>query len=510
MLERVALHQTRFHAPGLAPDARGVAIGQKLALLFSSLDRLVGFFRIYSEQAPIDDILPTLSILRVRTPVAAHELLVTFAAESSYRCDRAARVARLLGGLVFTGSGKHLVQYRDEVSPLGYDVAEVSGDEGDLLLYAANFTQAYQRADEVPFRDLVFRLQLVAEPGTPDVSGVEFFYLAARRGLGPAVLRYLWRSRVECAATLCEPPETSSFGERAALWIVRLPKLPERMLALWSKTPGLTLYRPLGANVAVELGWRHPIHLESCLQLFPREQFFLFSGKSDSVEVLGGPLDFVAGDAFVQPTWQLGRDRRAEGAQAKKPQPLEVPLRLERSTAPPRRVSAALLPWSQAAWLKKLVYTLPPTLLRGHRIALIQKSGGNPTSPAGNTGDGDLIVIVADARLDVIPLGTPMQELAQGLYVPVGFELAPRASAEALAQHLSAGPDRLVFFAPQLVQPLALDVVQLAPLERRVLAQITVDHARTDQRLGTGAAPGEPEIINAPTGAFALWGFKVE
>ncbi len=53
MIERVALHQTRFHAPGLAPDARGVAIGQKLAILFSSLDRLVGFFRIYSEQAQV-------------------------------------------------------------------------------------------------------------------------------------------------------------------------------------------------------------------------------------------------------------------------------------------------------------------------------------------------------------------------------------------------------------------------------------------------------------------------
>ena len=165
-----------------------------------------------------------------------------------------------------------------------------------------------------------------------------------------------------------------------------------------------------------------------------------------------------------------------------------------RSAAPPRRVSAALVPWSQAVWLKKLVYTLPPTLLRGHRIASA----------------GELIVVVADARLDVIPLGTPMQELAQGLFVPVGFELAPRASAEALAQHLGAGADRLVFFAPQLERPLALDVAQLAPLERRALAQISVENARTDKRVGAIGQPGEPEIVNAPVGTFALWGFKVE
>ena len=494
MLERVALNQTRFHAPGLAPDARGVAIGGKLALLFSSLDRLVGFFRIYSEQAPIDDILPTLAILRVRTPVAAHELLVTFAAESSYRCDRAARVARLLGGLVFTGSAKHFVQYRDEASPLGYDVAEVAPDDADFILYAANFTQAYQRTDEVLFRDLIFRLQLVAEPGTPDLSDAEFIYLSARRGLGPSLLRYLWRSRVECAATVCEPPAQSAFGEQASMWMIRLPKLPDRMLALFRATPGVTLYKPVGANVAVEIGYRHPIHLESCLQLFAREQFFLFSGRSDSAQVLGGPLDFVPGDAFVQPTWQLGRDRLDSGAQAKKPEPLEVPLRLVRSTSPPHRVSAALLPWSQAAWLKKLVYTLPPTLLRGHRIASI----------------GDLILVVADARLDVIPLGTPMQEVAQGLFVPVGFELAPRASAEALAQHLGAGADRLVFFAPQLEKPLAVDVAQLAPLERRALAQIPVESARADKRLVAGKDEADPEIVNAKVGTFALWGFKDE
>src|SRR5262249_22894058 len=142
MLERVALGQSRFHGPGLAPDGRGVAIGAKLALLFASIDRLVGFFRIYSAEASLDDILPTMHIHRVRTPVAAHELLLIFGIDSSYAADRAARVARLLGGLAFTGASKHFVQYRDEASPLGYDVAEMV-EGGDFVLYAESFTQAY-------------------------------------------------------------------------------------------------------------------------------------------------------------------------------------------------------------------------------------------------------------------------------------------------------------------------------------------------------------------------------
>src|SRR5262249_7110463 len=148
-----------------------------------------------------------------------------------------------------------------------------------------------------------------------------------------------------------------------------------------------------------------------CTQLFPREQFFLFSGRRDAVEVLAGPLELVSGEAFVSPAWDLVRDRREDaGARPTAPQPLEGPVRLAPSSAPPRRVTAALIPWSQAGWLKKLVYALPPTLLRGHRVAAA----------------GDRLIVVADARLDVVPLGTPMQELTTGLYVPVGWEITPR------------------------------------------------------------------------------------
>jgi hypothetical protein len=494
MLERVALHQTRFHTPGLACDPRGVAIGQKLALLFTSLDRLVGFLRIYSEQASLDDLLPSLQILRVRTPLAAHELLLTFAAESSYRADRAARIARLLSGLCFTGSARHFVQYRDESSPLGYDTPQVSSDEGDFVLYGEAFTQAYQRADEIAFAQLVFRLQLIREAGRPDIEGAEFLYVVARQGLGRALLRYLWRSRLGCAAAHCEPPAGGIFAGESARWIVRVSGLPDRMLRLFASTPGLSIYRPLGANVAVEIGYHHPIHLESCSQIFARDRFYLFAGAAEAVELLAGPLEFVSSDAFVQPSWDLGRDPVTElPAVPRRPESIEVPIRLAPSSGQPRRVTAALIPTAQVGWLKKLTYTLPPTLLRGHRIATA----------------GDHLIVVAEARLDVIPLGMPMQELATGLYVPVGWELVPRTSPEVLAQHVGAGSDRLVFFAPFLAAPLALDAGVLLPLERRALAQVALENIRAARRPPT-AGPVEPEIVSAPVGRFALWGFQGE
>src|SRR5262249_31682641 len=154
-----------------------------------------------------------------------------------------------------------------EASPLGYDVAEMV-EGGDFVLYAESFTQAYARAEEIPFGQLLFRLQLQATAGPPDLSGAEFLYLATRRGLGPALLRFLCRSRVPCEACFCEPPPGSAFEAREARWMVRVAALPDRMLRLFVATPGFGVYRPVAANVALEIGYRHPIHLDSCLQVF--------------------------------------------------------------------------------------------------------------------------------------------------------------------------------------------------------------------------------------------------
>ena len=104
MLERVALHQTRLRTPGISLDAKGVALGAKGLVLLSSIDRLVGFLSLYSQSAPLTDILGSLSIDVVRSKLGAREVILTFGAEGSDRMDRVAELARLSGGYVFTGS----------------------------------------------------------------------------------------------------------------------------------------------------------------------------------------------------------------------------------------------------------------------------------------------------------------------------------------------------------------------------------------------------------------------
>ena len=134
VLERAALHQTRFRTPGVSPDARSVVLGQQGLVLFPSIDRLVAFFRAYGDESAIDDLVPTLSIRRLITPLKTREIMLSIAAETSYRMDRIAGIAKLAGGLVFTGTSRHFVKYRDSTSPLGYDVLELTSDEADLIL----------------------------------------------------------------------------------------------------------------------------------------------------------------------------------------------------------------------------------------------------------------------------------------------------------------------------------------------------------------------------------------
>src|SRR5262245_29131690 len=125
MLEHVALGQSRFMTPGVAPDPRGVLLGRHGLILFPTLEGVVSWFRLYSSESSLGELLSGLQIVRLRTPLRSREMLLKFPATSSYAMDRASRCAQLVGGSTFTGTGKHFVKYRDDRSPYGYDATEI-------------------------------------------------------------------------------------------------------------------------------------------------------------------------------------------------------------------------------------------------------------------------------------------------------------------------------------------------------------------------------------------------
>ena len=76
LLEPVAAGQTRFRMQGLAPDARGIAIGREVLVVLPSLDALVAFLGAYSDEASLDDLLPTMTLEHARRHGGGHAVLV--------------------------------------------------------------------------------------------------------------------------------------------------------------------------------------------------------------------------------------------------------------------------------------------------------------------------------------------------------------------------------------------------------------------------------------------------
>ncbi|HZS40617.1 MAG TPA: hypothetical protein VFF06_27480 [Polyangia bacterium] len=493
MLEHVALNQTRFNAPGVSPDNRGVLLGKQGALLFSSVDRLVGFFRVYCDESSMDDLLPKLKIHQVRTPLESREFVVLFHAASSYLVDRAARIAGLFSGLAFTGSGKHYVKYRDNASPLGYDIGALHSDQADFVLYSDTFTQGYSRVKDVGFDSLVFRLSLRALPGGDDADR-ELLWLTVRQGLARSVLTYLWRNRVRAEASQVEPETKGAFREAQSSLLVRVHELPERMLSLFRLVPGIEVHRPIGDNVTVEVGFRHPFRLESCQALFEKERFYVFSGTRDGVLVLSTPPPLVPAQDLISGGFDLGERAEPRVDAARAPERIEVELKLVPSAGARRRVTATLVPWSQASWLKRLVYALPPTLLATYRVIAVAEG----------------LFIVGEQGIDGLPIGEMFHEAAPSIFLPLGYEFLPRVSAQVLTDHVGGVSGRYIVFPLGGERPLALDHAGFEPLGRRALARLDVEPRARDPRLPPPRALTPATVVNEDAGALPLWGFSDE
>lgn len=496
MLEHVALGQSRFVTPGVAPDPRGVLLGRLGLLQFPTLEGVVSWLRLYSAESSLDELLSGLQILRVTTPLKSREMVVRFPSTSSYTMDRAARCAQLVGGSSFTGSGKHFVKYRDERSPYGYDATEIAAlpEGAELMLHGEEYQQTYAVEGEVPFEKLLFRLSLRRVPGGARLRDDQRseLLLAVERGLGEGIVRYLWRNRVEAELGLVRPQGQSAFddfGRARSFLLVRARELEPRILELFLATPGVTVFSPAGTNVAVEVGYRHALDLASCAGAFDSDRFYLFWGERDRVDTVAGPLELSGIEHLTDVELELEKPEQRTSLELGGVDPVGVPLELAPSLSPSRQVVASLVPLEQGAWVKRLVYLLPSASLRGHRVAVTDRG----------------ILLVARPDTDVVPLGQLLTELAPGLLVPLGMELVPRVAPDVLARTLGHGSGVFTVF-PTEGRPFQIGEASLMPLERRALAEIEVERAEVVEL--SVEPPEEPSVVNDPVGRFALWGFS--
>ncbi|MBZ0119079.1 MAG: hypothetical protein K8H88_18935 [Sandaracinaceae bacterium] len=491
MLERAALHQTRFRTPGVSPDARGVVLGQKGAVLFPSLDRLVAFLRAYGDEGSLDELLPSLAIRRVVTPLKTREVLLVLAAESSYRMDRVASVAKLAGGLVFTGTSRHFVKYRDATSPLGYDIEELLDQPSDLVLYHDSFRQAYAFEREVAFRDLVMKLEPIRLPVSERRTPSRLF-VTAEMGIGGALIGYFFRWQVRARAGLAEWPSQSAFEDNARrLYVFELDEAPPRIVELMGALPGVHVFEPLGTSFGVELGYRHPIALESCQSLFADEQLTLFRG--DGFVIIVDPTPpFAPVRSLVRSSLSVESVDNVRAGKGRKGElGFELPLRLDATLAPWRNVVATVIPKDQREWLSRMLYALPPHTLSSLQIAIAE----------------DRIYLVDRGGIEGVPIGRFYCEVAERIYVPAGLTLVPAIAPAVLSDLVSDRQGGHVFFEPSEGGesiPRVVPASAFGPVSRRVLREVagTVVHADAPER----PDPPLPLLQYGPARRFPLWG----
>jgi len=488
VLERVALHQNRFRTPGVLPDARGVLLGQKGLLLFPSLDRLVAFLRAHGETEGLDELLPSMTIRWVSTSLGTRELTLSFQAESSYRMDRVAANARLAGGLVFTGTSRHFVHYRDAASPLGYDVSRLREEKADLLLYHPSFQQGYAFERELAVAELVLKLTPFRVPPR-DAPTSRRLFVTAEVGVGGALVGYLFRWEVAAHASLVEWPSESAFEDRPTrLYLFSVEDCPERIVSLMRALPGVTVYVPVGARVAVEMEHRHPIALDACASLFPEGSLHLFSGA--------GPVRVVSPEPRLAPVSSLVRTPpsaeggvptvRGDGAGT--PETFTLPLRLAPTATAPRMVVATRVSREERPWLARMLYALPSAALRTLRVALAE----------------DAVYLLDSRGIEGVPVGSFYQEVAERIYVPVGLTLVPAVAPGVLESLLADRGTGHAFFDPGGALPRLIADDAFGEVSRRALREVGLVPVSAD-------APevDEPELSLLRYGEarrFPLWG----
>lgn len=449
MLERIALHQTRLRTPGLGLDGKGVALGAKGLVLLPSLDRLVAWLSVYTREYSLEDLMPSLELQIVRSKLGTREITLAFAAESSDRMDRIAETARLVGGFTFTGTSRHFVQYRDAAAPFGYDATEILGTDAPLVLYHDRFNQVYEVDKPVGLRALLLRLMPHVDPSTQNDVGPRI--IVAEQGLGPALIHYFVRSRVEGEVAVGEWPPESAFDDGPTRrYILRIPELPLRMRPLMASTPGITSFVPAGPGVAVEMGYRHPVALRAC-PVFDPQGLVLLRGRGDEPWTL--PRTPQMGDlrAFARVELREGESTRIASA-TRMPEAVRVPLRITPSAAPFRNVTATWIEPAQIGLLRRLAYALPHQTIERTQMAVTPR-GAFLRSPAG---------------IEAIPLGTFFVEIHPSLYIPAGYEVTPAVAPDVLYRAMGASASQVLFIDTD-ARAMAVEEGAFAPLETALL-----------------------------------------
>jgi hypothetical protein len=223
------------------------------------------------------------------------------------------------------------------------------------------------------------------------------------------------------------------------------------MRPLLQSTPGITTFLPAGQGVAVEAGFRHPIDLRAC-PLFDPGGLVLLRGRGDEPWTIDRlpPMGTLASLSRVE--LRHGRDDAVATSAAIETAALRVTLRVVRSEAPWRNVTATWIPSAQLPLLRRIAYALPHATITQVRVALTDHG----------------IFVLCPGGVESIPLGTFFAEVRPRLYVLAGHEIAPAVTPEVLSEAFQVLGSHVVFVS-QDARAIAIQESAFVQLETALL-----------------------------------------
>ena len=504
MLELVALNQERFRTPGLRTDSRGVAIGEQGILRFSTLNQVVGFFRAFTDEQSLDYLITSLRIFKARSQIQGLEILIDFSSQGSHMLDRAAAIARLLRGEVFTGRTPHFVRYRDNQAPFGYDIQRIVANNHGITLYTGTGPLQFSEEGEISFRGLILSLSLNRNNAHNDLGSL---FVRVPGGLRNVVQRFLWQRDINASITELHRKASGRFDQGESFYLFKTKDFPTRLIPLFEGLPGVELYHTRHSNIFVQRGYEHPFALESCRKVFEEDNMLFFSGTRDTVDLVEGEPLFVdtshlkgvdLQDPLLSPQreallLQRGGQLPSTWTSALIKEVIHYPVHLIHRHDANANISAVFInnP-EELRWLKRLVYLMPESALEDYQMALTDQG----------------CLILNRAGIELIPIGLQLCEVFNNVFIPINMCFSPPVGYDQLKRHLNLAPNKLYLMPAGLQQAFSLDKAALMPIARFLLADVDIvaTSSKTPAPLPMQDAV---EMVNRDIGYFALWGHNL-
>lgn len=439
--------------PGLQSDARGILIApQCVAWLEHGNGK-------DAKNLPRDRVARMVACLSQETPLAGNLAVKTLPAqnltllmltpppsEAGRRAqiyDAAAAAAGLNDGLLYIGSERAFIQYRDAHAPRGYDAHEVMLPKGEEWYFVNRSGTAVIKPAEVveeQLPDLLLRIPAQEARKTDLPEGA---FVLAPSPLYRLLARYFRNHSLAYRVGQL----AAASGETLVLfeiWPRRDARasvpIPAFILSYLRSLPQCAVLIEAGAHSGRRflVEWRHqyPCALRHVSEFFPENSLLLLTSEAAYASMCLAPaptlfeaeaLTAVQAPHLTTSQWQPRADPQEL--------PLTVPLRLSQDHGPMPRTAALILSAEETAWMRALLYRLPGEAFQGCTLCLGQKQS---------------VLVSEEAPLPGIPFGIPLRRvLGSQLFIPLRMRFVPELPWALLAEALQLKDDVFTFITAE-------------------------------------------------------------